>query len=137
MVSILRWFVADISFRYRDVPGLNIPFTVNLTLTSNSKDPSLYTYYNRYFFPINGKGYGNWNATYNYHFTTEWKSRFIYKGGEKFTFLGDDDLWVFIGKDNQLSKLFWNHTNFDLQMTNLLLILEVFIIVSKTFIIKF
>jgi fibro-slime domain-containing protein len=33
---------------------------------------------------------------HNFHFTTELHTSFEYKGGEYFTFRGDDDVWVFI-----------------------------------------
>jgi fibro-slime domain-containing protein len=32
----------------------------------------------------------------NFHFTTEIHTKFEYRGGEVFTFIGDDDLWLFI-----------------------------------------
>ena len=68
------------------------------------------------FFPLDGKGWtatnplGEWarlqsngNTTttgtagsHNYHFTTEMRSWFAFKGGEQLSFYGDDDLWVFI-----------------------------------------
>jgi fibro-slime domain-containing protein len=54
------------------------------------------------FFPLDGQG---WVATggetardggHNYSFTTEARYWFVYKGGERLSFFGDDDLWVFI-----------------------------------------
>jgi fibro-slime domain-containing protein len=33
---------------------------------------------------------------HNFHFTFELNTTFVYKGGEVFSFSGDDDLWVFI-----------------------------------------
>jgi fibro-slime domain-containing protein len=33
---------------------------------------------------------------HNFWFTTEVHTKFEYKGGEVFTFIGDDDLWLFI-----------------------------------------
>src|SRR5262249_60251463 len=33
---------------------------------------------------------------HNFHFTFELHTKFTYKGGEKFTFIGDDDVFTFI-----------------------------------------
>ena len=84
---------------YRDVPGINMPFTVKLALAESS--PGRFTYDSSAFFPIDGMGYGNSGIAndgmmHNFHFTTEIHTTFRYRGGEVFNFLGDDDLWLFI-----------------------------------------
>jgi fibro-slime domain-containing protein len=48
------------------------------------------------FFPINNKGFGNYQDNKNYHFTLEMHTKFQYKSGQVFDVAGDDDLWVFI-----------------------------------------
>ncbi|MEZ4223942.1 MAG: DUF4215 domain-containing protein [Polyangiaceae bacterium] len=50
------------------------------------------------FFPIDGQGWGNQGNTHNFHFTSEVRYWFEYKGGEKLDFTGDDDVFVFINK---------------------------------------
>jgi fibro-slime domain-containing protein len=51
---------------------------------------------NQMFFPLDGQGFGNDGNTRNFHFTTELRYFFQYKGGETLSFRGDDDVWVFI-----------------------------------------
>jgi fibro-slime domain-containing protein len=79
---------------YHDVPGTNlaIPITIHLTKTPSET----YVYDNDAFFPIDGQGFGNEGFQHNYHFTTEIHTAFTYEGGERFTFRGDDDLWLFV-----------------------------------------
>jgi fibro-slime domain-containing protein len=50
------------------------------------------------FFPLDGRGFGNQGRNHNFHFTTEIHATFKYRGGEKFTFTGDDDVFVFVNK---------------------------------------
>jgi fibro-slime domain-containing protein len=54
------------------------------------------------FFPLDKKGFnkGSSSTFHNYHFTVECWKRFIYEGGEKIVFSGDDDTWIYI--NNQL-----------------------------------
>ena len=79
---------------YRDVDGVNQPFEVSLELTEES--PGVYVYDNSAFFPVDGRGFGDEGNPHNFHFTTEIHATFEYRGGEVFTFRGDDDVWVFV-----------------------------------------
>ena len=79
---------------YQDVGGINYPIYQSLELTKNTQ--GLWTYSSKAFFPIDKQGWGNEGNRHNYHFTLETHLQFFYKGGEKFTFTGDDDLWLFI-----------------------------------------
>ena len=78
---------------YRDVDGVNQRFDdVVLPLTQDPARPEVFVFDDQTFFPINGRG---WNECQfcgdNFHFTTEIHLQFPYRGGETFTFRGDDD----------------------------------------------
>lgn len=92
---------------FRDVPGVNASKLVPITLRRQA-GTGLYVFDDREdelyrtlggFFPINDDLYGNYaNTGRNYHFTFELSANFIYSAdsGQVFTFIGDDDVWVFI-----------------------------------------
>lgn len=88
---------ADFDQWYRDVAGVNMSTPLTITLDNTiTPDPDVYTYSNGSFFPIDGLLFGNEGNVHNYHFTFELHTEFTYLGGETFSFVGDDDLWVFI-----------------------------------------
>ena len=81
-----------------------IPFVETLTLP---RIPNTDTYQfssgnDGNFFPLDGRGYGNEHnggnpsRPHNFHFTSELRYWFTYRGGEKLAFYGDDDVWVFV-----------------------------------------
>lgn len=81
---------------FRDIPGTNIAIPIQIELTPVGG--GMYTYDNSAFFPIDGQGFGDEGNIHNYHFTLEMHTEFEYKGGEVFTFTGDDDLFTYINK---------------------------------------
>jgi fibro-slime domain-containing protein len=78
---------------YRDVAGTNVTIPITLDLVGTDGVASIAQ---AAFFPIDAKGFGNQGRDHNFHFTTEVHARFVYRGGETFSFTGDDDVWVFI-----------------------------------------
>ncbi len=79
---------------YNNTPDVNVAFAREIPLTE--VEPGVYSYQNSTFFPIDDQGWGNEGNNHNFHFTTEIHTTFVYKGGEVFTFIGDDDLWMFL-----------------------------------------
>ncbi len=79
---------------YRDTPGVNMTFHQVLTLTESP--PGTFGYSNQAFFPLDGMGWPETFYGHNFHFTTEIHATFVYRGGEKFSFTGDDDVFVFV-----------------------------------------
>lgn len=81
---------------YRDVEGINIHFDKTIPLTPDATRPGVFVYDSDLFYPIDDEGWGNQYLQHNYDFTTELHFTFPYKGGEVFTFRGDDDLFLFV-----------------------------------------
>lgn len=81
---------------YHDAPGVNQTTSYDLQLAEDPKRPGNYFFEDRKFFPIDFGSFGNEGNLHNYHFTLETHIEFVYRGGEVFTFAGDDDVWVFI-----------------------------------------
>jgi fibro-slime domain-containing protein len=86
---------------YHTVDGVNIKIPKTLTLAEETPGSGLYVYDSTSFFPLGPtEGWGitpkNNGLGQNFLFTTEIHLEFTYQGGQKFTFSGDDDLWIFI-----------------------------------------
>jgi fibro-slime domain-containing protein len=83
---------------FRDVEKVNVGKELPLAFVGPD-NAGVYTYDNQLFFPIDGELFGNEGNSHNYHFTFELHTTFTYKGGEKFTFTGDDDVFTYINGD--------------------------------------
>ena len=101
---------------YHDAPGRNYPVTYLLPLTRQDGQGGALQYDSEAqgvpygpsvpdqgngFFPIDDGSpdetpFGNQGKAHNYSFTVEIHTVFTYKGGEQFSFRGDDDVFVFI-----------------------------------------
>jgi fibro-slime domain-containing protein len=84
---------------YHDTMGVNEAYTVSIFLAPQPR--GLFTFQSLAYFPVDGAGFmgmakADDGMQHNFGFTTELHTRFLYKGGETFTFEGDDDVWVFI-----------------------------------------
>jgi fibro-slime domain-containing protein len=80
---------------YRDA-GVNLAFQVQLPVMRNGAGDLIFD--SDAFFPIDGRGFGNQGRANNFHFTTIIRSSFTYRGGERFDFRGDDDVWIFVNR---------------------------------------
>lgn len=93
---------------YADVADVNVTTSFEFELTEDPPGSGLFVFDDGTFFPLDDMG---WNAApgpnnetlpdangeqHNFHFTTEIHTTFEYEAGQLFTFIGDDDLWVFV-----------------------------------------
>ena len=84
---------------YRDVPGVNMTFNKELALEESPPGSGQYVFESAAFFPLapdEGFGVSPQGRDRNFLFTTEIHLMFGYVAGQKFTFIGDDDIWIFI-----------------------------------------
>lgn len=82
---------------YTTVEGINKEVPGEIPLTEMPAGSGISVYDTNAFFPIDGKGFETApGAMHNYHFTTEIHVKIKYEAGQKFTFRGDDDLWIFV-----------------------------------------
>jgi fibro-slime domain-containing protein len=79
---------------YNDSPGYNIPIPISITL--GPIGGGFFQYSNYAFFPIDGLGFGNQGKPHNFNFTLEVHAGFDYTGSGHLTFVGDDDVFVYI-----------------------------------------
>jgi fibro-slime domain-containing protein len=86
---------------YHTVDGVNIKFNKKLELTEQPAGSGTFVFDSTAFFPLDAtEGFGITPAgnslMKNFLFTTEIHLNFEYKAGQKFSFRGDDDLWIFV-----------------------------------------
>jgi fibro-slime domain-containing protein len=86
---------------YRTTAGVNIEFAKQIDLVETPPGSGQYAYESAAFFPLGPtEGFGitppGNHLGQNFLFTTEIHVRFGYTAGHRFTFRGDDDLFIFV-----------------------------------------
>lgn len=91
---------------YAATPEVNMEIVGELVLSDVGG--GVFSYSSDAFYPLTGMGFGNetvpdWLGDVrddrNGNFTTEIHTKFVYEPGQVFTFIGDDDVWVYVDGD--------------------------------------
>jgi fibro-slime domain-containing protein len=89
------------TYWFRDDPRFNQTIEFDIQLLEDPAEPGTFVFDNggQMWFPIDGQMYGNDDPDHpehNYGFTYELAIEFRYVPGQEFTFIGDDDVFVYI-----------------------------------------
>jgi fibro-slime domain-containing protein len=87
---------ANFDHWYRTIDGVNLAYLIHLSLEPTDSQKGILSFASSRYFPLDGQGFNTPNSGTNFSFTTELHTQFVYRGGETFTFTGDDDVFVFI-----------------------------------------
>ncbi len=93
---------ADSFKQWYTTSEINREFTKKLPLSETEPGSGIFGYDSTMFFPLSpDEGFGitpknKGGVNQNFLFTTEVHVQFTYSAGQKFTFSGDDDMWIFV-----------------------------------------